>query len=659
MYNGGTSQTTITNSTIAANNEGIRDISSSPLRLNNSIVARNPDCASCDSVDIFVDTVEVPAATIDPASSNNLIGVDGGVVGISNGVNGNQIGTGEAPVNPLLGPLANNGGPTLTHALNNFSPAIDAGSNALAVDQNNAALTTDQRGAGFPRIDHSVVDIGAYETIFVEPPPNADLGVTKFAGREESLADRDIVYTITVTNSGPDAAENATLNDVLPGDLTFVSMPTPAGWTCMTPSIGSGGTVDCTHPSLAVGSVTTFTLTVHIPVSPSDTEYHNVATVLANTVDLNSANDSASANVTIVSCLTNPIVTSNANSGVGSLRQAIIDACDGSTITFNMDQVVSPITLTTGELIVDKNLTITGPGANLLTVSGNLASRVFNIGTSVTAVISGLTVANGKVINSAAGGGIYIDTGGTLTLTDSTLSGNSSSGGSASSGGGIANLGTLTIANSTLSGNSANGGSFGNSGGGIFNNTGATLTIINSTLSGNSASGGPGGNGGAIQNSGTLTITNSTLSGNSADSGGAILNTGTASVTNSTLSGNFASSFGGGITSGGGSTTLTITNSTLSGNSVSGGSGQGGGIFNGGTANLRSTIIAQNTATSGPDFQGTLTSQGHRPDRRHERRNDYGRDHRQHPQPESAARPAPEQRRTDADSCAASGQSRD
>ena len=83
-----------------------------------------------------------------------------------------------------------------THALNNFSPAIDAGSNALAVDQNNAALTTDQRGTGFPRIDHSMVDIGAYETIFVEPPPNADLGVTKFAGREESLTDRDIVYTI-------------------------------------------------------------------------------------------------------------------------------------------------------------------------------------------------------------------------------------------------------------------------------------------------------------------------------------------------------------------------------------------------------------------------------------------------------------------------------
>ena len=48
LYNGGTSQTTITNSTIAANNEGIRDVSSSPLRLNNSIVARNPDCVSCD-----------------------------------------------------------------------------------------------------------------------------------------------------------------------------------------------------------------------------------------------------------------------------------------------------------------------------------------------------------------------------------------------------------------------------------------------------------------------------------------------------------------------------------------------------------------------------------------------------------------------------------
>ena len=95
---------------------------------------------------------------------------------------------------------------------------------------------------------------------------------------------------------------------------------------------------------------------------------------------------------TIASCFTDQIVTTNANSGQGSLRQAIIDACDGSTISFDMTQVVSPITLTS-ELAINKNLTIQGPGANLLTISGNHASRVFLIDPNVTASLSGMTMA--------------------------------------------------------------------------------------------------------------------------------------------------------------------------------------------------------------------------------------------------------------------------
>lgn len=491
LYNAGTSQTTITNSTIAANNEGIRHISTSPLLLNNTIVARNPDCEFCDQVDVFVDTIEVPTATIDPASANNLMGVNSGVTGISHGVNGNQIGAAGSPINPLLGPLANNGGPTSTHALNAMSPAIDAGNNALAVDQNNAPLETDQRGAGFPRVDHSVVDIGAFETTFVPPPPTADLGVTKVANNEEALADRDIVYTITVTNAGPDPAVNASLNDTLPGDLTFVSMPTPAGWSCLTPSAGSGGTVDCSKPSLAVGSVVVFTLTVHIPVSPSQSIYHNVATVLGSTNDPNSVNDSASANVTVVSCLTNPTVTSNADSGAGSLRQAIIESCDGSTITFNMSQVVSPITLTSGELLIDKNLTISGPGANLLTISGNNASRVFAIQSGKTATISGLTLTNAKTLGD--GGAIFNQ--GTLTVSACAITNSSSP----NSGGGASNDGTMVIIDSTISGNTGTV-----AGGGIA--SGGTLTLINSTVSGNTGDG--------VSNSGTANFTNDTLSGN-------------------------------------------------------------------------------------------------------------------------------------------------
>ena len=79
---------------------------------------------------------------------------------MTNGVNGNQVGV----ANPGLGPLADNGGPTQTIALMTGSPAIDAGSNALAVDPSTGqTLTTDQRGTGFARIVNGTVDIGAYE----------------------------------------------------------------------------------------------------------------------------------------------------------------------------------------------------------------------------------------------------------------------------------------------------------------------------------------------------------------------------------------------------------------------------------------------------------------------------------------------------------------
>ena len=87
---------------------------------------------------------------------HNLIGDGTGMTGLSNGVNGNLAGSAAAPIDPLLGPLAGNGGPTLTHALLPGSPAIDAGNNAYATDW-------DQRGPGYPRIVNGVIDIGAFE----------------------------------------------------------------------------------------------------------------------------------------------------------------------------------------------------------------------------------------------------------------------------------------------------------------------------------------------------------------------------------------------------------------------------------------------------------------------------------------------------------------
>jgi len=243
--------------------------------------------------------------------------------------------------------------------------------------------------------------------------------------------------------------------------------------------------------------------------------------------------------LTIPAYATTITVTNTNDNGVGSLRQALLDANDGDTI--DATGISGTITLTSGELLVDKSVTMNGAGADMLAVDGNVTSRVFQISTGETVTISGLTIRNGHDDN--IGGGIDNEGGAMLTITNSTLSGNTagSVNNPAVAGGSIYNLGTLTIVNSTVSANTAGGISGG--GGGIF--SAGTLTIVNSTVSGNTASIGAG-----IDNAGdasTVTITNSTFSGNAASAyGGACFNGGTLQIANSTLSDNSAS-IGGGI----------------------------------------------------------------------------------------------------------------
>src|SRR5207244_8885998 len=117
------------------------------------------------------------------------------------------------------------------------------------------------------------------------------------------------------------------------------------------------------------------------------------------------------------------IVTNSNDSGAGSLRGIIASACPGSPITFDMTpgHVTSPITLTTGELLIDKNLTFQGPGANLLTISGNNNSRVFNVNFASpgVATFSDLTIANGTVSAGSSGGGILNNSTATVNVTNS------------------------------------------------------------------------------------------------------------------------------------------------------------------------------------------------------------------------------------------------
>jgi hypothetical protein len=145
---------TLTNVTVTANraNSGggllVVFASSSPV-LHNTLIAGNfRGATGTTRDDVF--------GALNPGGDYNLIGDGTGMTGLSSGVHGNLVGTAAAPIDPLLGPLQDNGGPTQTHALLPGSPAIDAGNNVHA-------SMWDQRGPGFPRIIHGVIDIGAFE----------------------------------------------------------------------------------------------------------------------------------------------------------------------------------------------------------------------------------------------------------------------------------------------------------------------------------------------------------------------------------------------------------------------------------------------------------------------------------------------------------------
>jgi len=192
-------------------------------------------------------------------------------------------------------------------------------------------------------------------------------------------------------------------------------------------------------------------------------------------------------------------VANTDDAGEGSLRSAILDA-NASTGADPINFALSPSEAHTIKLssqlpaVTDiAGLTTIDGGSADITISGNNAVRVFEVGKGAELILNNLTVADGSASATGFGG----------------------------SGGGIFNAGTLDVTNSTLSGNGAADG-----GGGVFNASTGTLRVNNSTLSGNSATDANSTTdaGGAIVNLGSLTVNNSTLSDNSADKGGGIFN---------------------------------------------------------------------------------------------------------------------------------------
>jgi hypothetical protein len=346
------------------------------------------------------------------------------------------------------------------------------------------------------------------------------------------------------------------------------------------------------------------------------------------------------------------------DSGAGSLRQAILDAngnAGADVIRFAPTARDGTIALTSGQLSITGDLQIDGPGAGRLAISGNDASRVFQISSGVGVSIDGLTVTHGRAVGQ--GGGIL--NAGNLTVSHFILSNNLVVGVPGASigavvdafGGGVFNSGTLTVRDSGFVRNQAigadgNSGSIGSSGlGGAIMSAGtasapATATVSYSTFSGNQAIGGSAGIGasragigGAMNNTaGTFTVSyslfhdnqavggidNGVPGGFGAGSGGAINNVariGDAilAVSHSTLTNNRAvggaagadtlaqNGRGGAIANyifGGvappvtATATARIDQSTIVGNQAIGGAGQtGGNGQGGGIANLNGGVL--------------------------------------------------------------------
>jgi hypothetical protein len=291
------------------------------------------------------------------------------------------------------------------------------------------------------------------------------------------------------------------------------------------------------------------------------------------------------------------IVTDLGDTGAGSglhgdLRYAVTtansNADPSNRIVFHRG-LAGTIILTHGPLVITKNLAMDGPGADLITVSGNHESGVFEVPPETPTQdvqIADLTVADGAGVFYASGpkGGGFFNWDDTVTLTRVTVTGNAVGGGSShGEGGGIYNVFGSTVLNScTVSDNQANpGGSFGGSYGGIDNANG-TMTLNNCLVSGNTAA-----YTGGVGNLRTMNINHSTISGNSSTLfGGGIGNDEMLTVTDSQIVDNVSTSFGGGIDNNLG--WVTVTDSLIAGNT-------GGGIRNSGSMSISGSTIAGNT----------------------------------------------------------------
>lgn len=552
-------------------------------------------------------------------------------------------GIGQTITNVINTNLVNNGGPTWTHRLVAGSPAIDVANSSIATA---FGLTTDQRGT--VRIYGSSVDIGSVEIIgppvFVSSdPPTGSTGL----GQQDP-----IILTfdqLVVSGAGSLLLRRSDNNAVLPSSTDFA---------------GATATITPTAP-LPDGVTFYVTIETNAVLNIDEAAFAGISnpttlvfTVCFSDVYVDAAGDFTPPNPSFGT----PVTWNGAQGSVGGLvfgvtafsniQNAVDAICDSGTVHIAMGiyQEGSPIVLT-------KNITLQGDGQGLTQLSGNNVRQVITIPLvipSVATTVRHLEIRNGLSTNngggillasgsltvdgvrfqsnvaSNSGGAIYISSfGASVTVTDSTFSGNTAvgaglGGGIAYANGGLVNLtisdsvftnnvagygggialtasGTTTVTRCTFDnndaiGNSAVSGQRTSAGGAIYVvNANASLLMMDSTLSGNAAF---VGNGGGLENAGgTVTIINSTISGNTATPGAMSQIAGRGAGIYNNNNGN-----------------LTVIHGTIIRNNVNSSSTPGRGIYDNGASTsltLANTIVAGNLQASTPlDVLGAFTANG-------------------------------------------------
>lgn len=290
------------------------------------------------------------------------------------------------------------------------------------------------------------------------------------------------------------------------------------------------------------------------------------------------------------------MVITDANSGAGSLRQVLADTATGGTVVFSPSYFSQPRTIfLAGALMVNRTLTIQGPGAALVTLDGGNVDRVLKIDAPATLTLSGVRLTRGNPGASNHGGGVLVN-GGALSAIDVVIDNSRGN-----QGGCIYNNGSLTLIRARLSACQAGFG------GGLLNEGGKTANVYDTVIENNLSSGGAGG----VGNNGSLLLERATLAGNSATFGGGMINAATATLYNVTVSGNTATiNKAGGIYIGAGSS-MTVNHATITANTAL--AFAGGGIWNdGGIIDLRNSVIAGNFGSgANVDAVGSITGRGY------------------------------------------------